>query len=61
MAETDLVVEDVLRKRPDAELIDARPLLPGVPDLGPGPEVRLWPHIHGTDGMYLAMLRKVRG
>lgn len=60
VAETDLVVEDVLRKRPDAELIDARPLLPGVPDLGPGPEVRLWPHIHGTDGMYLAMLRKVR-
>ena len=41
VAETDLVVEDVLRKRPDAELIDARPLLPGVPDLGPGPEVRL--------------------
>lgn len=58
VAETDLVVEDVLRKRPDAELIDARPLLPGVPDLGPGPEVRLWPHVHGTDGMYLAMLRK---
>lgn len=60
VAETDLVVEDVLRKRPDVELIDARPLLPGVPDLGPGPEVRLWPHVHGTDGMYLAMLRKVR-
>lgn len=58
VAETDLVVEDVLRKRPDAELIDARPLLPGVPDLGPGPEVRLWPHVHDTDGMYLAMLRK---
>ena len=58
VAETDLVVEDVLRKRPDVGLIDARPLLPGVPDLGPGPEVRLWPHIHGTDGMYLAMLRK---
>lgn len=58
VAETDLVVEDVLRKRSDAELIDARPLLPGVPDLGPGPEVRLWPHVHGTDGMYLALLRK---
>lgn len=58
VAETDLVVEDVLRKRPDVELIDARPLLPGVPDLGPGPEVRLWPHVHDTDGMYLAMLRK---
>lgn len=58
VAETDLVVDDVLRKRSDAELIDARPLLPGVPDLGPGPAVRLWPHIHGTDGMFLAMIRR---
>jgi len=58
VAETDLVVEDVLRKRTDVELIDARPLLPGVPDLGPGPALRLWPHIHGTDGMFLAMLRR---
>lgn len=58
VVETDLVVEDVLRKRSDVELIDARPLLPGVPDLGPGPTVRLWPHLHGTDGMFLAMLRK---
>ena len=58
VAETDLVVEDILRKRSDVELMDARPLLPGVPDLGPGPAVRLWPHVHGTDGMYLAMLRR---
>lgn len=59
VAETDLVVEDVLRQRSDVELIDARPLLPGVPDLGPGPAVRVWPHLHGTDGMYLAMLRRL--
>lgn len=58
LAETDLVVDDVLRQRSDAELIDARPLLAGVPDLGPGPVVRLWPHVHGTDGMYLALLRR---
>jgi len=58
VVETDLVVEDVLRKRSDVELIDARPLFPGVPDLGPGPAVRLWPHLHGTDGMYLALLRR---
>ena len=58
VAETDLVVDDVLRKRSDVELMDARPLLPGVPDLGPGPTVRLWPHVHGTDGMFLAMLRR---
>jgi 16S rRNA (cytosine967-C5)-methyltransferase len=59
IAETDLVVDDVLRRRSDVELIDARPLLPGVPDLGPGPAVRLWPHMHGTDGMYLALLRRL--
>lgn len=58
VAETDLVVTDAIRRRDDVELIDARPYLPGVPDLGPGPAVRLWPHVHGTDGMYLALLRR---
>ena len=33
-------------------------LLPGVPDLGDGPAVQLWPHLHGTDAMYLAVLRR---
>ena len=58
LAETRAVVGDVLRKRDDLEWIDARPLLPGVPDLGEGPDVQLWPHLHGTDAMYLALLRK---
>ncbi|HEX5567241.1 MAG TPA: transcription antitermination factor NusB [Streptomyces sp.] len=56
-AETWAVVEDVLR-RERAEPIDARPLLPGVPALGDGPDVQLWPHLHGTDAMYLALLRR---
>lgn len=59
VAETDLVLRDVLGRRDDVELIDARPYLPGVPDLGPGPSVRLWPHVHGTDGMFLALLRRL--
>ena len=58
LAETRVVVQDVLRGRSDVEYIDARPLLPGVPDLGEGPDVQLWPHLHGTDAMYLALLRK---
>jgi 16S rRNA (cytosine967-C5)-methyltransferase len=29
-----------------------------VPDLGGGPDVQLWPHLHGTDAMYLALLRR---
>ncbi len=49
----------VIDRRPESlELIDARGLLPGVEDLGDGPTVQLWPHRHGTDGMFLAMLRK---
>ncbi|OKJ03013.1 RsmB/NOP family class I SAM-dependent RNA methyltransferase [Kitasatospora sp. CB01950] len=58
LAETRAVVDDVLRGREDVEWIDARPLLPGVPELGEGPDVQLWPHLHGTDAMYLALLRR---
>ncbi|MGW4201960.1 RsmB/NOP family class I SAM-dependent RNA methyltransferase [Streptomyces sp. NPDC004726] len=62
LAETRVVVEDVLRGRggppAEAEWVDARPLMPGVPALGEGPDVQLWPHLHGTDAMYLALLRR---
>ncbi|MGN6244774.1 MAG: rRNA cytosine-C5-methyltransferase, partial [Motilibacteraceae bacterium] len=58
LAETGVVVDDVLRRRPDVERIDARPFLPGVPALGAGPDVQLWPHVHGTDAMHLTLLRK---
>ncbi|MFK0216382.1 RsmB/NOP family class I SAM-dependent RNA methyltransferase [Streptomyces sp. NPDC090298] len=58
LAETRVVVDDVLKRTGGAELIDARPLLPGVPALGDGPDVQLWPHLHGTDAMYLALLRR---
>jgi 16S rRNA (cytosine967-C5)-methyltransferase len=27
-------------------------------DLGAGPHVQLWPHRHGTDAMFIAVLRK---
>lgn len=39
------------------ELIDARPLFPGVPGLGDGPTVQLWPHRQGTDAMFCALIR----
>jgi 16S rRNA (cytosine967-C5)-methyltransferase len=58
-AETRAVVDDVLAEPGcGAALVDARPLLPGLPHLGPGPDVQLWPHRHGTDAMYLAILRR---
>jgi len=58
LAETIVPVLDVLRRHPELEQLDARPLLPGVPDLGDGPAVQLWPHRHGTDAMHLAVLRR---
>jgi 16S rRNA (cytosine967-C5)-methyltransferase len=58
LAETVVPVLDVLRRHPDLRQEDARPLLPGVPDLGDGPAVQLWPHRHGTDAMFLALLRR---
>jgi 16S rRNA (cytosine967-C5)-methyltransferase len=41
-----------------ADLVDARPLFGHVPDLGAGPTVQLWPHRHGTDAMFFALLRR---
>lgn len=61
LAETRIVVDDVLRTRSDVRRVDARPYLPGVPELGDGPDVQLWPHVHGTDAMYLALLQRRRG
>ena len=57
LAETRAVVDDVLKSE-SAEWIDARPLLADVPELGEGPDIQLWPHRHGTDAMYLALLRR---
>ncbi len=50
-AETSRVVEG-------QHLVDARPLFPGVPGLGAGPTVQLWPHRHGTDAMFFALIRR---
>ncbi|USQ87189.1 rRNA cytosine-C5-methyltransferase [Streptomyces phaeoluteigriseus] len=58
LAETRAVVADLLKQFPETELVDARPLLPGVPALGDGPDIQLWPHVHGTDAMYLAIIRR---
>ena len=59
LAETAGVVSTVLEERPDARLEDATQLL-GVPDAaGPLPgTAQLWPHRHGTDAMFVAVLRR---
>jgi 16S rRNA (cytosine967-C5)-methyltransferase len=55
--ETVRVVADVVR-RTGAEQLDARSGFPGVPQLGAGPHVQLWPHRQGTDAMFCALLRR---
>ncbi len=55
-AETVGVVESVVAEGL-ARTLDARPLVP-VDDLGDGPYVQLWPHVHGTDAMFLAALTR---
>lgn len=60
IAETQVTVTETARRSPqNVEYVDARPLLPdGMPGLGTGPTVQLWPHRHGTDAMFLAVLRR---
>lgn len=73
IAETIVVVEDVIRAvtkaaggTPAVERLDAVAALRSVlrpdaedVDLGPGPDLQLWPHIHGTDAMHLTLLRRL--
>ena len=65
LAETAAVVRRVMRSHPVA-VLDAvatcrsiAPELDLVPrQLGEGTAVQLWPHRHGTDAMFLTLLRK---
>lgn len=59
--ETRHVVETALQACPYLIEEDARTLLPEVPGLGPGPHLQLWPHLHGTDAMFLSVLRRTAG
>lgn len=57
LAETVGVVSDAVR-RYAVSAEDARPVFPGVDGLGDADAVQLWPHRHGTDAMFTALLRK---
>jgi 16S rRNA (cytosine967-C5)-methyltransferase len=60
--ETRAVVADVLRGRDDVAVLDAPAALAEVPDLRcPGTDGRyaqFWPHRHGTDAIFLALLQR---
>ncbi len=55
LSETVGVVADALRRH-RVTALDTRPLFEGVEGLGDGPYVQLWPHRHGTDAMFAAVL-----
>lgn len=74
VAETVVQVQDLVRRHPELELLDARTALDTValddlrldeaePAGAPKPgdvvarTAQLWPHRHGTDAMFLALLR----
>jgi len=56
-AETVGVV-DAAAGRDDVEVIPVAALFPDVPDLARGAYGQLWPHRHGTDAMFMALLRR---
>ncbi len=59
IAETASVVSAMLDCNPHVVLEDARPLFPTTDHDGPLPgTVQLWPHRHGTDAMFFALLRR---
>jgi len=62
LAETLGVVDRVLAGHPGVALLDARDALDDIAGLRgtlpARPTVQLWPHRHGTDAMFLALLRR---
>jgi 16S rRNA (cytosine967-C5)-methyltransferase len=62
VTETRDVVTEVVSARDDVSIMDAPEVLSEVPGL-PCPEpyglfAQFWPHRHGTDGIFLALLRR---
>jgi 16S rRNA (cytosine967-C5)-methyltransferase len=57
LAETVGVVADAVR-RTGATPLNAKDFFPEMPGLDDSPYVQLWPHRHGTDAMFCALLRR---
>jgi 16S rRNA (cytosine967-C5)-methyltransferase len=59
-AETRGVVTDVVASAPGVEILDTPAVLPGVPDIRSADPLfaQLWPHRHGTDAIFIALLRR---
>ena len=57
LRETRSIVADAVKNHGFVEL-DAQALVAPMTDVGPGPSVQMWPHRHGTDAMFFAILQR---
>jgi 16S rRNA (cytosine967-C5)-methyltransferase len=53
-------IVDAAAARDDVEVLPVAPLLPEVPGVARGDYGQLWPHRHGTDAMFMALLLRRR-
>lgn len=51
-------IVDAALARHGVEELDAHELVPGMDNVGKEKSVQMWPHRHGTDAMFFAVLRK---
>ncbi|MBX3194176.1 MAG: rRNA small subunit methyltransferase B [Microbacteriaceae bacterium] len=60
--ETRAIVAAALARHPELEALDTPAVLAGIAtrdlDLPPGTHAQLWPHRHGTDAMFIQLLRR---
>lgn len=57
LRETRAIVDKAVAELGAVEL-DAHPLVPDMPGTGEEKSVQMWPHRHGTDAMFFAVLRR---
>jgi 16S rRNA (cytosine967-C5)-methyltransferase len=58
--EETVAVVDSAVARDDVEVLPVAPLFAEVPGIARGDYGQLWPHRHGTDAMFMALLRRTR-
>jgi 16S rRNA (cytosine967-C5)-methyltransferase len=56
--EETVAVVDAAVERGGVEVLPVAPLFPEVPTVARGEYGQLWPHRHGTDAMFIALLRR---
>jgi 16S rRNA (cytosine967-C5)-methyltransferase len=65
LAETNAIVDWALRKLPNVELIDSNKVIEGINGNlqlnSKRKTTQLWPHLHQTDAMFIALLSKSVG